>query len=136
MRPPLLGLLCECACSRIQDTDSLQQAQHWADSQSKHGEQRKMETGCMYASWRSGGREDSAVTEKPGDWKWPGPKAANSLRCSAPSFQDKTHVHMQALNTKRALTCGFVALEVDDAHSLKARAALITSRIDQGEVSI
>lgn len=34
------------------------------------------------------------------------------------------------------LTCGFVALKVDDTHSLEARAALITSRIDQGEVSI
>lgn len=35
-----------------------------------------------------------------------------------------------------ALTCGLVALEVYDAHPLEARAALVASKIYQGEVSI
>lgn len=34
------------------------------------------------------------------------------------------------------LTCGLVALEVDDAHPLKARAALLASKVDQGEVPV
>lgn len=91
----------------------------------------------------SGGREDIPVTREAWGLGAARPKGSQLTPLFRIDFQEKTHTYTRKpLNTRggggraHSLTCGFVAPKVDDTHSLEAGTALITSRVDQGEVSI
>lgn len=94
-----------------------------------------METGCMYASWRGAGAGRIVLRQKNLGTGGGHPAVQHPPSKTRPVCTCKP-LTQSGVGRAHTLTCGFVALEVDDAHSLEARAALITSRIDQGEVSI